>query len=136
MLCPPEFSTSNKFHFQTCGNEHRLKQALFHESLLMILVRLNKKVQSYVCETVLQSAPSLEWLHSYPMSHLSSLHQLAKTERRLFQGIYTSLLLHITQSPLSIILITFFASFCLLGHFPQRWPRINTQRENWGSLIH
>ena len=35
--------TSTKFHFYTYANEHKLKLAFFHDSLLMIPVRLNKK---------------------------------------------------------------------------------------------
>ena len=41
----PRFSTSNKFHFWTCASEHKLEQVLFHKSLLMVLVRLNEKMQ-------------------------------------------------------------------------------------------
>ena len=55
MLCPilpsqhlPEFSTSKKSHLQTCGREHKLKQVLFHDNLLMILLRLSEEIQSLV----------------------------------------------------------------------------------------
>ena len=37
-----KISTSNKFHFYTCASKHKLKLTLFHDSLLMILVRLDK----------------------------------------------------------------------------------------------
>ena len=37
-----KISTSNKFHFYNCASQHKLKLTLFYDSLLMILVRLDK----------------------------------------------------------------------------------------------
>ena len=37
-----KISTSTKFHFQTWASKHKLKLTLFHDSLLMVPIKLNK----------------------------------------------------------------------------------------------